>query len=138
MSEKLKFGKGNLIAGWLLALLFFLLGWYLDAKIKDPLFSDTLRTYLRRTHVHGLAFAILNILVGLCVDRSGLGRGAKQLASWVAILGGILFPLGLFLLANQMTSIGKATMHTGGLFMVVSILLMLLGFATLPSQKDPL
>ena len=138
--EKLKSGKVNLIAGWLFVLLFFLLGWYLDAKIKQNAFSESLRLYLRRIHTHGLAFAMLNVLVGLCVDQSGLGKGAKRTASLTAILGGILFPVGLFcrLCQNSVHSgvVAGVLIHTGAILMALSTLLLLIGFVTLPKETS--
>lgn len=136
MNGKVKYGKGNLIAGWLLMVLFFLLGWYLHGKGNGSTETGFLGEYLRRAHTHGLTFGMLNLLIGLSLDQSGLGARAKQAASWLAILGGFLFPIGIVMKACPLSAVSSALFHGGGTLMLLAVVLMLIGYITLPKNSN--
>lgn len=52
------------------------------------------RFYLREGHSHGMPISILNLVVGLLVDRLALSERLKHACSWLAVAAFVL-PIGL-------------------------------------------
>ena len=98
----MNFGKTNLIAGatilFLAAIGGTVLGATFDANsIKDGnhLLSEA-RFYLREGHSHGMPMALLNLIVGLAIDKINLSDKLKRVCSYAAILT-VFLPIGLAL-----------------------------------------
>ncbi|MBI5749218.1 MAG: hypothetical protein HZA00_08835 [Nitrospinae bacterium] len=97
-------GKKNIKFGFLWITLATFLGFILAIKLQtggkevvEAWLKSPTHNYWRTAHVHANTLAILNILYGLFIGRVGLGDGAKNLGSNLALAGMIIMPLGLFL-----------------------------------------
>ena len=97
-------GKKNIKFGFLWITLATFLGFILAIKsqmggpeVIDAWKKSVTHGFWKTTHVHANTLAILNILYGLFIGRVGLGDGAKNLCSNLALAGMIIMPLGLFL-----------------------------------------
>ena len=92
-------GKKNIKFGFLWITLATFLGFILAIKLQtggEEWQKSPVHMYWRTAHVHANTLAILNILYGLFIGRVGLGDGAKNLGSNLALAGMVLMPLGLF------------------------------------------
>jgi hypothetical protein len=96
----MRFGRVNVLAGALGLLFGSMGGLALGATfdryaIKDGFHLLTLtRFFLREGHSHTMPLALLNLSVGLLVDRLALGDAWKRACSWLAVAAFIM-PLGL-------------------------------------------
>jgi len=96
----MRFGRVNVLAGALGLLVGSMGGLALGATFdryatKDGFHLLTLaRFYLREGHSHTMPLALLNLSVGLLVDRLALGDVWKRACSWLAVAAFIM-PLGL-------------------------------------------
>lgn len=90
--------KKNLIVGGLWLAIFMFLGFILEVKLAsgEPWLSSETRVLWRTAHVHGNLFGILNLVLGLLVNRLG-ARRAFAASCWFAFLAALLFPTSLFL-----------------------------------------
>jgi hypothetical protein len=93
-------GRTNVVAGGIGLLLCALGGMALGMTfdqyaVKDGAHVLSLtRFYLREGHSHGMPISLLNLVVGLAVDRLALSDRLKRACSWLA-LAAFLLPLGL-------------------------------------------
>ena len=96
----MRFGRVNVLAGALGLLIGSMGGLALGATFdryatKDGFHLLTLtRFYLREGHSHMMPLALLNLSIGLLVDRLVLGDVWKRACSWLAVAAFVL-PLGL-------------------------------------------
>lgn len=96
----MKFGRVNVFAGALGLLLASLGGMALGATFDRYAAKDgfhvlsLVRFYLREGHSHGMPISILNLVVGLLVDRLALSDRLKLACSWLTVAAFAL-PLGL-------------------------------------------
>ncbi len=96
----MKFGKVNLIAGTTGLLLAALGGMALGATFDQYSIKDgnhilsEVRFYLREGHSHGMPIAMLNLIVGVLVDRLNLSDLLKRITGILAILA-FMLPIGL-------------------------------------------
>jgi hypothetical protein len=96
----MKFGRTNIIVGALMLLAGAIGGLALGATFdkyaaKDGYHVLTLtRFYLREGHSHTMPFALMNLIVGLLIDRLALSDRLKRACSWLAVIA-FLLPLGL-------------------------------------------
>lgn len=91
--------KKNVVVGAIVIFLFLLLGIVLQMKMHaGEQWKQSMMHHLWKTaHLHGLGFGILNVLYGLVVGRFQLKGKATTTGGVLAIIGGIIFPIGLFL-----------------------------------------
>jgi len=96
----MRFGRLNILAGALALLIGAIGGLALGATfdryaVKDGYHVlDLVRFYLREGHSHTMPFALMNLIVGLLIDRLALSDGLKRTCSWLAVAAFIL-PLAL-------------------------------------------
>jgi hypothetical protein len=96
----MRFGRANVVAGALGLLVGSLGGLALGATfdrfaVRDGLHALTLaRFYLREGHSHTMPISLLNLIVGVLLDRLSLSDGLKRACSWLTVLAFVL-PLGL-------------------------------------------
>lgn len=86
------------------------------------------RVLNRYIHVHGGLLAFLNILYGLSIDDVPLSDNTKKLGSILAVIGAIFVTLSFFvLMTTSLSSISLPLRALGGLGLVVSILILVVG-----------
>ncbi len=85
----------GLLAGLAMALYAFVPMVPVPAGLQS--YDDLPRRLLRLAHIAAIMLPLINIAIGLCLDRVRLPMGAKQAASWLLIAGAILLPLALAL-----------------------------------------
>jgi len=96
----MRYGRVNIIAGAvglvLCALGGMALGFTFDRfAVQDGNHVLSLtRFYLREGHSHGMPISILNLVIGLLVDKLALSDRLKQACSWMAVAAFVL-PVGL-------------------------------------------
>jgi hypothetical protein len=96
----MRFGRLNIVVGAVMLLLGalggLLLGATFDAQsVKDGVHVLPLaRFFVREGHSHTMPFALLNLCIGLLVDRLALSDVWKRACSWLAVLAFVL-PIGL-------------------------------------------
>lgn len=96
----MRYGRLNIIAGAaglvICALGGMALGFTFDRfAVQDGNHLLTLtRFYLREGHSHGMPISMLNLVIGLLVDRLALSDRSKRACSWLAVAAFVL-PLGL-------------------------------------------
>lgn len=82
----------------------------------------------RYIHVHEGLLAFLNILYGLSIDDVPLSDNTKKLGSILAVVGAIFVTLSFFvLMITSLSSIALPLRALGGLGLVVSILIFVVG-----------
>lgn len=120
-------GRKNIVAGlWFLAA-FMIYGFVLIylrdfAPGKEAWIAEyaTGRHFESRlAHVHGNLFALINIVVGLCLWHLRPPARAARSISWLA-LAGMLMPLGI--LAEVVFGVPPLLVLVGGVAMVVAML----------------
>ncbi len=112
----MRYGRKNLIFGFVYIIFTLALGVFISFKLKsNPEFAKEgfafPRVIMRAAHAHGNLEAILNMIIGLLVDRLRTTDTMKQVISVSIILGtllhsGILYILPLVPFAGKMTIIG--------------------------------
>jgi hypothetical protein len=96
----MRFGRVNVVAGALGLLVGSLGGLVLGATfdqhaVKDGFHLLTLaRFYLREGHSHTMPISLLNLIVGMLLDRLALSDRLKRACSWLTVLA-LVLPLGL-------------------------------------------
>jgi hypothetical protein len=96
----MRFGRVNVVAGALGLLVGSLGGLALGATFdrfaaRDGYHVLTLvRFYLREGHSHGMPISLLNLIVGMLVDRLALSDRLKRACSWLTVAAFVL-PLAL-------------------------------------------
>ena len=96
----MNYGKLNLTAGAIALLLAALGGIALGATFdRDSIQGGNhvlseVRFYLREGHSHGMPIALLNLIVGLAIDKLALSNLWKRIASIAAVCAFVL-PIGL-------------------------------------------
>ena len=102
MQTSIVFGRLNLIAGGIFLLLAAMGGMALGFTFDQHSIEDgyhklsEIRFYLREGHSHGMPMAMLNLIVGVTVDRLALSDKLKRITSILAVLT-IFLPIGLAL-----------------------------------------
>ena len=143
-------GKRNVVVGFLVLSLAMLLG--TSIQIKKMIGSapkeaaeaeedeelgehgDMPGHLLGIIHAHTSIFAVLNILIGLVIGRTGLGDRGKKAASVLGFVAVILFPLGLLLiLVSGVEQLGIVTM-LGGLCMIGAAATTFVGALKAPAE----
>jgi len=71
----------------------------------------------RLAHVHGGLFALINIVIGVLLNRYALNPRSAQAVSWLA-LAGLLMPLGI--LAEVLAGVPPLLVLLGGISMLVA------------------
>ena len=96
----MKFGKTNLLVGSIYLFLAACAGMALGATFDaqsiqsgNHLLTEA-RFYMREGHSHGMPMALVNLLVGLTIDKLGLSDTLKKVLSVSAIFT-IFLPIGL-------------------------------------------
>ncbi len=98
----MKYGKLNIIIGAAFILVAAFGGVALGGTFDQYSIQDgnhlltEARFYLREGHSHGMPMGLLNLMVGIIIDRLGLSDKTKSFLSWAAVLT-IFLPIGLFL-----------------------------------------
>jgi len=96
----MRFGRINVMAGAVGLLVASLGGLALGATFDRYAARDgyhvlsLVRFYLREGHSHGMPISLLNLIVGMLVDRLALSDGLKRACSWLTVAAFAL-PLGL-------------------------------------------
>lgn len=85
----------GLLAGLAMALYAFVPMVPVPAGLQSH--DDLPRRLLRLAHIAAIMLPLINIAVGLCLDRVKLPQHAKQAASWMLIAGAVFLPLSLAL-----------------------------------------
>lgn len=120
-------GKANIAAGFLFLAAFMLYGFVL-VYLRDfaPGKEAWIASYAtgqhfesRLAHAHGNLFALINIAVGLVLDRAPIGAGEARGISLLA-LGGMLMPLGI--VGEVMLGTPPFFVLAGGLMAVIATL----------------
>ena len=119
-------GKKNIVVGLMMLAGFMLYGFVL-IYLRDfaPGKEQWIANYAvgkhfesRLAHVHGNLFALINIAVGLVLDRIPLPKATGRSISWLGIAG-LLMPLGI--LSEVLFSVPPVLVLVGGIAMVVSM-----------------
>jgi hypothetical protein len=102
---------------------------FLSIKLKDPAWAEKPfafpRVAMRAAHVHGNLESVLNILVGLLVDRIGVGDDLMKTISILMIIGAIMHS-GMLLLTPLFPAISNLAV-VGAITLVIAIALMAYG-----------
>ncbi len=91
----MRYGRKNLIFGFVYLVFTLALGVVISFKLKgDPEFAKAgfafPRVIMRAAHAHGNLESVLNIIVGLIVDRLRVEGNLKQTISVLIIAGALL------------------------------------------------
>lgn len=122
-------GRKNIVFGFCYLVILLILGMFLSIKLKDPAWAEKPfafpRVVMRAAHVHGNLESVLNILVGLLVDRIGVGDDLKKTISILMIIGAIMHS-GMLLLTPLFPAISNLAV-VGAITLVIAIALMAYG-----------
>ncbi len=143
-------GRKNVVAGFLVLTLAMLVGSYLEATMEHgpaeegtaaaekpsehSEHADMARGLVTAIHSHANTFAVICILIGLVLSRTGLGDGAKSAASWLGVAAVVLFPLALLLiLVTGVVHLGMLAM-LGGLCLIAATAITFIGLLEAPAE----
>ncbi len=140
-------GKKNVMAGFLVLTLGMLVGSYLEATMehgpaeeetaateKHSEHEDMARGLVTAIHSHANTFAVICILIGLVLSRTGLSDGAKSAASWLGVAAVVLFPLALLLiLTTGVMPLGILAM-LAGLCLIAATAITFVGLLKAPAE----
>lgn len=122
-------GRKNIVFGFCYLVIMLVLGMFLAFKLKDTAWAKEPfafpRVVMRAAHVHGNLESVLNILVGLLVDRISVGDGLKKTISILMIIGAIMHS-GMLLLTPALPAISNLAV-VGAITLVIAIVLMAYG-----------
>ena len=89
--------RKNLIVGMACVIVFMCLGAFLEMNHLTKWVGGMTRGMWSLAHAHGTLFGVLNIIIGLLIINLKLDGKAMRIGSILAIVGVLVFPLGLFL-----------------------------------------
>ena len=123
----MKYGKKNLVFGFIYLIFTLSLGILISVKFKlDPSFAEKPfafpRVIMRAAHAHGNLESVLNIIVGLLIDNLKLADGMKKAISILIIFGAIMHS-GMLYIAPVIPFTGDLAV-IGALTLVATMLLM--------------
>ncbi|MBI5182301.1 MAG: hypothetical protein HZA06_05280 [Nitrospirae bacterium] len=125
----LNHGRKNIVFGFCYLVILLLLGMFLAIKLKDSAWAKEPfafpRVVMRAAHVHGNLESVLNIFVGLIVDRISVGDGLKKTISILMIIGAIMHS-GMLLLTPALPALSNLAV-AGAVTLVIAIALMAYG-----------
>lgn len=125
----LNHGRKNIVFGFCYLVIILILGMFLAFKLKDTAWAKEPfgfpRVVMRAAHAHGNLESVLNILVGLLVDRISVGDGLKKTISILMIIGAVMHS-GMLLLTPALPALSNLT-AVGAITLVIAIALMAYG-----------
>lgn len=126
----MKYGRKNLIFGFIYIIFTLALGVFISTKLKgDPAFAKEPfafpRVIMRAAHAHGNLEAILNIIIGLIVDRLRLTDGLKQTISILIIIGTVMHSVMLYI--RPLVPLASNFTTTGAVIIIAAMILMAYG-----------
>lgn len=91
----MKYGRKNLVFGFIYLIFTLTLGIIISVKFKlDPSFAekpfDFPRVIMRAAHAHGNLESVLNIIVGVIIDQLRVADSLKRAISILIIFGAIM------------------------------------------------
>ncbi len=123
----MKHGKKNIVFGFIYLIFTLLLGIVISFKLqgdqsfaKEPFAFP--RVIMRAAHAHGNLESVLNIIIGLIIDRLKVSDTLKKTISILAIFGAILHS-GMLLILPLIPISGKLA-PIGAITLVVTMALM--------------
>ena len=119
-----------MIVGALWIFLFMVLGSILELRLGagEEWLQSSMRQFWKTAHLHGGIFGMLNILYALVIRRMKLSGKTIAAGSILAIVGTVIFPIGLFFAGIMYNFVYVVPL--GGLCMILAWLLMFLTITT--------
>lgn len=127
----MKYGRKNLIFAFIYIIFTLTLGVVISFKLQgDPEFAKNgfgfPRVIMRAAHAHGNLESVLNMIIGLLVDRLKVGDGLKKTISVLIIIGaifhsGMLYIMPAIPVAGNLTIIGAVAIIATMLLMAYSL-----------------
>lgn len=140
----MKIGNRNRRFGWVWLAVGMILGATIEIRLfTDPSYAESfagtsgiaqVRELWRAAHAHVNVLALMNLLYAMYIDKAVLSDGLKNLGSWLALLGAISLPAGLFL-ASFVLSLGILA-PLGGLLLIAGIIIMAVGHLRLREMQS--
>ncbi len=126
----MKYGKKNIIFGFFYIIITLGLGLFIVLMIKnDKSFATEPfsfpRVVMRAAHAHGNLESVLNIIIGLIVDRLKVADGLKKTISVLIIFGAIMHS-GMLLISAVIPVLGNLAV-VGALTLIGVMVLMVYG-----------
>lgn len=127
----MKYGKKNVVFGFTYLIFTLLLGIFLSYKLRSdqPFAKEPFafpRVIMRAAHAHGNLESIINIIIGLIVDRLRVTDTLKKTISLLAIFGavmhsGMLYIMPVATFSVNLTVIGALTLVATMVLMAYSV-----------------
>ena len=128
----IQYGRKNIIFGFCYIIFTLLLGMFLAFKLKDHAWAKEgfgfPRVVMRAAHAHGNLESVLNIIVGLLIDRLSISDSLKKSVSILIIVGAIMHS-GMLYLTPFFPPIGNLAI-IGALAILLTMVLMAYGTIT--------
>ncbi len=122
----MKYGRKNLVFGFIYIIFTLSLGVIISFKLQNPEFAKNgfgfPRVIMRAAHAHGNLESVLNMIIGLLVDRLSVGDGLKKTISILIIIGAI-FHSGMLYIMPAIPAAGNLTI-IGAVAIIATMLLM--------------
>lgn len=123
----MRYGKKNVVFGFGYLIVTLILGIFISFKMqgdqsfaKEPFAFP--RVIMRAAHAHGNLESVLNIIIGLIVDRLKISDGLKNIVTLLAIFGAVMHS-GMLLILPLIPISGKLA-PIGAISLVVTMALM--------------
>ncbi len=131
----MNYGRKNIIFGFCYIIITLLMGLFLAFKLGDSTWAKEPfafpRVVMRAAHAHGNLESVLNIIIGLVVDRLSIGNGLKKGISLLMIFGAVMHS-GMLLLMPLIPPLAKLSV-VGALAIIITMILM--AYSTITGLK---